>query len=131
MKRVVAGICIRYDNNIPEVLLGLKPTGNWEFPGGKVRNGETDANALHREWIEELDADIEVGDFYVNVENGMYNVHFYKVELNKDDTDDNDGSGAIAKEHVEVSWHVLGSLSDLQMAVGNDLVADLLIEDYL
>ena len=128
MKRVVAGICIKYKNNIPHILLGLKPSGHWEFPGGKVKKGETDTNALHREWIEELDADIEVGDFYVNVENGMYNVYFYKVELSEDE---NDGSEAIAKEHVEVSWHGLDNLDDISMVVGNDLVADLLIEDYL
>ena len=128
MKRVVAGICIKYKNNIPHILLGLKPSGHWEFPGGKVKKGETDTNALHREWIEELDADIEVDDFYVNVENGMYNVYFYKVELSKDE---NDGSEAIAKEHVEVSWHGLDNLDDISMVVGNDLVTDLLIEDYL
>ena len=128
MKRVVAGICIKYKDNIPHILLGLKPSGHWEFPGGKVKKGETDTNALHREWIEELDADIEVGDFYVNVENGMYNVHFYKVELSKDE---NDGSEAIAKEHIEVSWHGLDNLDDISMVVGNDLVVDLLIEDYL
>ena len=128
MKRVVAGICIKYKNNIPHILLGLNPSGHWEFPGGKVKKGETDTNALHREWIEELDADIEVGDFYVNVENGMYNVYFYKVELSKDE---NDGSEAIAKEHVEVSWHGLDNLDDISMVVGNDLVTDLLIEDYL
>jgi 8-oxo-dGTP pyrophosphatase MutT (NUDIX family) len=128
MKRVVAGICIKYKDNIPHILLGLKPSGHWEFPGGKVKKDETDTNALHREWIEELDADIEVGDFYVNVENGMYNVHFYKVELSKDE---NDGSEAIAKEHIEVHWHGLDSLEDVSMVVGNDLVVDLLIEDYL
>lgn len=128
MKRVVAGICIKYEDNIPHILLGLKPSGLWEFPGGKVNTGETDTNALHREWIEELDADIEVGDLYVNVANGMYNVHFYKVELSKDE---NDGSEAIAKEHIEVSWHGLDNLEDISMVVGNDLVVDLLIEDYL
>tara|TARA_B110000444_G_C18750481_1_gene552541 strand:- start:163 stop:549 length:387 start_codon:yes stop_codon:yes gene_type:complete len=128
MKRVVAGICIKYKDNIPHILLGLKPSGHWEFPGGKVKKDETDTNALHREWIEELDADIEVGDFYVNVENGMYNVHFYIVELSKDE---NDGSAAIAKEHIEVSWHGLDSLENVSMVVGNDLVVDLLIEDYL
>lgn len=128
MKRVVAGICIKYEDNIPHILLGLKPSGHWEFPGGKVKKGETDENALHREWIEELDADIEVGDFYVNVENGMYNVHFYIVELSNDE---NDGGAAIAKEHVEVVWQALDNLDEISMVVGNDLVIDLLKEDYL
>jgi len=128
MKRVVAGICIRYDGNIPEVLLGLKPDGHWEFPGGKVEEGETDFQALEREWIEELDTVINVDDFYINVENDPYNVYFYMVNLTKDN---NDGSNARAKEHIDVSWFRLDNLNSIPMAVGNDMVVDLLIEDYL
>jgi 8-oxo-dGTP diphosphatase len=33
----------------------------WEFPGGKVEPGETDAQALARECVEELDVVLEVG----------------------------------------------------------------------
>ena len=34
--QVVAGAHIKYVDNIPFILLGLKPSGIWEFPGGKV-----------------------------------------------------------------------------------------------
>jgi 8-oxo-dGTP diphosphatase len=33
----------------------------WEFPGGRVEEGETDANALKREVSHRLGAEIEVG----------------------------------------------------------------------
>jgi len=50
-----------------EVLVAQRPPGGahgglWEFPGGKVEPGETDAVALTRELHEELTVDATVGD---------------------------------------------------------------------
>ena len=47
----------------------------WEFPGGKIEEGETPKQALVREIREELDTLIEVGELLDTVEYDYSNFH--------------------------------------------------------
>ena len=57
--QVALGVLVHNDRIFIQKRLdkGLMP-GLWEFPGGKLKPGETPEEALHREFSEELEADI-------------------------------------------------------------------------
>ena len=74
-------------------MLTLRPegthlAGHWEFPGGKVHDSETHAEALRREIFEELDAVAIVGELVHTVTHAypekIVELFFYRCELDGD-----------------------------------------------
>lgn len=108
---VVAAVIRREDT----VLVGLRPEGKrhasmWEFPGGKVLDGESFADALARELREELRLSLmRAGEslFATRDPGSTFEIHFVPVEIEGEPR---------ALEHRELRWVPVSELGSLPLA---------------
>ncbi|HOC30147.1 MAG TPA: (deoxy)nucleoside triphosphate pyrophosphohydrolase [Treponemataceae bacterium] len=120
MKESVAGIV--YHNN--RFLVGLRLPGGemgsrWEFPGGKVDGGESPAQALIREFHEEMGIAVTIHEHIATTEfvnkNGPSLLHAYHVELDQTDA-------VTLTEHVKTAWLSFDELQKLPFVDSDTLL---------
>ena len=108
--QVVAAIIIR-KNEVFATQRGYGEwKGWWEFPGGKIEQGECPQEALKREIREELDAEIAVGELLDTVEwdypTFHLTMHCYVCSLESENIRLN--------EHESASWLNRSTLDSVQ-----------------
>lgn len=108
--KVVAAV-IRDKNRIFATQRGYGDLkGGWEFPGGKIEEGETPQEALKREIVEELDTEIEVGELIDTIEYDYPEFHLsmrcYWCSIVRGDL--------VLKEHEDARWLEKDELMDVE-----------------
>ncbi len=108
--RVVAAIIVENDKIFVTQRGYGEFKGGWEFPGGKIEEGETPQQALVREIREELDTEIEVGELVDKVE-----YDYPKFHLSMDCFLCRIKSGKLVlKEHEDAKWLKRDELSSVE-----------------
>ena len=125
---VVAGIFINHDKSI---LLAQRPAEKsfplqWEFPGGKIEEGENSESALKRELFEELNIEVDKIKLFDCVvheyELFRANIEFFLVK---------EWSGNLLnKEGQNLQWKKLNDLRGLKILDADVPVISKLITIY-
>ena len=107
--RVVAAAILN-DGRLLAVRRGptMSSPGFWEFPGGKVEEGETDEEALAREIMEELRLQVVVGPKLAETSDGRLEIALFDCAIQ---------AGELCLlEHSESLWLVDGDLDNPEWA---------------
>ena len=113
--RVVAAVIKAENENGQPIIFATQRgygdlKGGWEFPGGKIEEGETPQEALKREIMEELDTKISVGDLIDTIEYDYPTFHLsmdcFWCQIVKGDL--------VLKEHEAAKWLRMDELDSVE-----------------
>jgi len=99
--------------------------GQWEFPGGKLEEGETHEEALKREIMEELCIEIKVGELMGEAvhkypeRSRIVHLYFYAAE--------HTGGVITLLEHQQMKWLEKNELQTVEIAEGDKTFIDYLM----
>ena len=100
--------------------------GKWEFPGGKIEEGETGEEAVVREIKEELRSTVKVLKFFgeINDVHGdrCFNVKFFICELVEGNLE--------LTEHLASKWVELKNIIADEFMEADKVIIDKLVKDF-
>lgn len=114
MHKVTAGV-IEKDGKI---LIARRKSGKcvgakWEFPGGKLEDGETLEECLRRELLEELNIETEIGEF---IASSFFTCNNREIELLAYQVKYISGDIALT-DHDEVQWVLPSELRNYEFTL--------------
>jgi 8-oxo-dGTP diphosphatase len=97
----------------------------FEFPGGKIEEGESREEALHRELLEELNLSIKIKSFLMTVVH-LYpdfelTMHCFICEV--------DSKEFILNEHIDKKWLKVNELNQLDWAGADIPIVEKLVSN--
>lgn len=127
MKRIQVAVGIVFDKD-KRVLVGQRTVrddyfGKWEFPGGKLEEGESPEAALIREFKEEVGIEVLATKYLMQVDHDysdrQVSLHVYTV--------DNYEGRVKAMEGQALEWVNLAELNSLNFLKGNQVIIETLL----
>ena len=125
IKKVIASI-IRKDNKFLIAQRAKKDDlyGKWEFPGGKMEEGETEHECLQRELFEEFNIRAEIGEYlcssYFEHEGQPMEMRVYFV--------DSSSGEFVFNDHQQIKWVEQNELLDYDMPDPDKPIVEKLLE---
>lgn len=110
----VTAAVIRKNGNvlIAQRASGQHLEGLWEFPGGKIENGETPEACLKRELFEEFGIDVSIGRF---IAESCFCYNHKNIWLLAYEVEYLDGNFSL-NAHSQISWVGLDQLANYSFA---------------
>lgn len=97
----------------------------FEFPGGKMEEGETKEAALHRELLEELSLSVRIKSFFMTVVHTYpdfeLTMHSFLCEV--------DSKELTLHEHIDQKWLKINELAALDWAAADIPIVDKLVSN--
>ena len=100
--------------------------GLWEFPGGKIEDGETPEECMARELMEELEIEVEVGTLITSNKhrypNGIFELLAYRVQ--------HICGNFVLNDHDEIKWITIDEISNFEFPPANTPIINYLKNSY-